>query len=237
MDSVIHHVWIGERLSLLEQLTLKLYQKQGFTPNLWAYDRIENVPDGVVIRDAEEILPRRTVFAFEPKYVSENFGTGSYSLWSDRFQLSVLQKFGGWYSQLDVACIKWPEDTEYYFSSDHFASEQGFDPSVMKVPQHAEFIPGCIKELEERVNQRTAGFGWCFSMEIMSRHIKNHGLWRFASSNVEQNGCLNYMTGTAVPSENTEFIHWWNALWSKELKNTPQPGSFYHKLLMEVGLI
>ncbi len=233
MDPVIHHVWIGERLSLLEQLTLKLYQKHGITPNLWAYDRIENVPDGVVIRDANEILPRRTVFAFQPKYDSDNFGVGSYSLWSDRFQLTVLQKFGGWYSQLDVACLKWPEETEYYFA----ALDEGFDPSVMKVPQHAEFIPECIKELEERVNQRTAGFGWCFSMEIMSRHIKNHGLMKFVSRNIEQNGCAKYMFGTAVPPESTKFIHWWNAVCPEDTKNDPVKGSFYHKLLMEVGLI
>ncbi len=185
------------------------------------------------MRDAEEILPRRTVFAFQPVYEQESFGAGSYSLWSDRFQLSVLQKFGGWYSQLDVACLKWPEETEYYFAS----LDEGFDPSIMKVPQNAEFIPGCIKELEERVNQRTAGFGWCFSMEIMARHIKNHGLLKFMSRNIEQNGCEKYMTGIAVPSENVEFIHWWNAVCPEDAKNNPVKGSFYHKLLMEVGLI
>jgi len=52
----IASLWIGERLSWLEQLCLKSFADAGHHITLYSYDPIENVPDGVETADAGEIL-------------------------------------------------------------------------------------------------------------------------------------------------------------------------------------
>jgi hypothetical protein len=233
----MHMVWIGNKLGLLEQLTIKLYQKQGLVPHLWSYnkDELEGVPEGTLLRDAEEILPKSSLFTFRFPNDPNNRGHGSFSHWSDRFQLTLLQKFGGWYSQLDVACLKMPVESEYFFVHHNSAI---VDVCVMKTPKNAPFIQPCLNELYDKVNETTTngGIHWELSMTIIGQHITKNDLSKFKSNNVAEHGCAKYMTHAAAPPENIEFIHWWNVM-CKDHKNNPKPGSFYHKLLQEVDLI
>lgn len=118
---IVHAVWIGDSLSLLEQLTIKLLQKNGHQVHLWCYDRIKNVPKDTVIRDASDILPKNSIFSFQgqPLPYIPNGGIGSLSHWSDQFQMKLLNIEGGIYTQLDVAYL-WPLDfTQEYMFVNH----------------------------------------------------------------------------------------------------------------------
>jgi hypothetical protein len=226
----VHLVWVGNKLSLIEQLTIKLFQKRELIPNLWVYDKVEGVPEGTCLRDAEEILPRTSLFKFK----HEERGS-AFAPWSDQFQLTVLQRYGGWYSQLDVACIKLPVDCDYYFALHQTTT---VDTCIMKAPKDAPFINNCIKELSEKINERTCNsFDWEDSMRIVGAHVQRNGLSNYISKNVASSGCSSYMHGTVGPATNVEFIHWWNAQCPLHLKNNPEKGSCYYRLLEEVGLV
>lgn len=69
----------------------------GFTFHLWAYDKkIAPVPFGVLLEDANEIIPEDRVFKYpENGQIDVKFGVGSYAGFSDIFRYKVLYEYGG----------------------------------------------------------------------------------------------------------------------------------------------
>jgi hypothetical protein len=229
-DQDIHFVWIGPELSLLEQLTIKLYQRQNMNPILWAFDEIKNVPEGVLMFDANEILPKSTLFTYR------NEGNGSsVSQWTDRFQLKLLQKYGGWYSQLDVACLRMPPVSNYYFV--HYDATL-VDVCFMRAPKDAPFLGACIRLLEQTINADSAMyFGWQDSMHIIGTGVAQFKLQNHCIARTFENGANTYMRSGMEPESKWDFIHWWNQRLTPTVKNDPMPGTFYYKLLKQVDLI
>ncbi|CAN5598692.1 hypothetical protein BH10PLA1_BH10PLA1_05790 [soil metagenome] len=123
----VHVVWIGPRLSLMERLTVKLLQFHGHLVNLWGYETIENVPEGTILRNADEILPKKSIFRFTgtPLSIIPNGGIGSMSHWSDQFQIKLLHQEGGLYTQLDVAFLQPLNFTSPYAFIPHNVTPEG----------------------------------------------------------------------------------------------------------------
>ena len=235
-DKIVHLVWIGESLSLMGQLTIKLLQRQGKIPHLWSYDDIKNVPDGVERRDAAEILPKESIFSFQGYHDGlENGGKGSVSHWSDMFQLMLLQKYGGWYSQLDVACMKFPEPCEYYFAR-HY--DHGIiNTFIMHMPKDAPFLNECIAELATKINKSTSSsFGWLDSMKIIGSHVYAK-LPQFISDKTFECGCRIFTDTNAMPNDEIEFVHWCNALCGTVRNGPVREDSLYYRLLKQEYLI
>ncbi|WP_339107546.1 hypothetical protein [Thioclava sp. GXIMD4216] len=93
-------LWIGGRLSWLEILCLKSFVDQGQKITLFSYGPIENVPDGVILRDGREILapdPQEGFLKYERK--------DSFALFADLFRLHMLAKCPGMiWVDTDVYC-------------------------------------------------------------------------------------------------------------------------------------
>ena len=81
---IINVLWIGQ-LSPLEQLCLKSFVAQGHSVHLYTYDRIDNVPQGVTLQDAAEILPPSNIFRNQL-----GKGKGSLAAFSDLFRYKLL---------------------------------------------------------------------------------------------------------------------------------------------------
>lgn len=241
----IHTLWIGDKLSLLECLTIKLLQKHNHTVNLWCYGNIENVPIGTILRDAREILPQDSIFRFigkPPLKGIPNNGIGSLSHWSDQFQLKLLYKYGGIYLQLDVACLR-PLDFKQEYT---FASNGGTDSLaafLMKCPVNSHFTDLAYQKLVKSVNPSTMHrLPWGASMNIMGNVLKRSmqnpqdyflSQKYFLDLGMRSNGP--FFESTPLP-EDVYIIHWSNATIHKH-KNTPIHGSIYHQLLLSVGLL
>src|SRR5205823_1893528 len=56
-NRIIQGLWIGPQLSIMEQLSIASFLRNGHDYHLYIYNELPNVPKGVVIRDASEILP------------------------------------------------------------------------------------------------------------------------------------------------------------------------------------
>jgi hypothetical protein len=236
MSIDVNCVWVGSRnFDILQLLSIKQYQKLGFTVNLWAYDHIDNTPDGVIIHDANEIMPHDSIFTFQRP---DHFGHGSPCHWSDIFQLKLLNKVGGWYSQLDVTCLKIPQLTEYYFAHhDETSSIHTVNTFIMKIPSKAPFLDKCIYEMETSINRDTISkIDWLHGMRIIGNHVFKNKLNRYISYNNRE--CANNKTYTKNYDrhiKNLEFIHWCNAVFKD--KNNPTPKSLYYNLLENNNLI
>lgn len=109
-------LWMEGPLSFLEQVCLKSFLDAGQHVKLYQYGEVQNVPEGVEITDANEILPR-TGFL-------KNERTGSPALHSDLFRYELLNKCDRTiWADTDAYCVKpfetpnghfygWESDTE-----------------------------------------------------------------------------------------------------------------------------
>ncbi len=92
-------LWIGGALSFLEQLCLVSFVHAGQSIRLYAYEDIPNVPDGVELADASDILPQTGFLRHER--------TGSPALHSDVFRYHLLAKSDRMiWADTDAYCVK-----------------------------------------------------------------------------------------------------------------------------------
>jgi len=237
MEKIVHMVWVGSGvLSLMSRLTVSLWIRRGFAPHIWSYGGLEDVPQGVVLRDAGEVIPRESLFTFQgyDKNIL-NGGKGSYAHWSDIFQMRLLRMHGGWYSQFDVAPLEVPE-CDYYFAAHGFPGV--VNTFVMRVPRGAPFLDACIIELESKVNASTASeMGWYDGMRIVGSHVASSGLGGFISPRAVECGCKMYAKGSRKPPAGVEFVHWCNSCCPGQDSLISSPSSFYCGLLRQEGFI
>ena len=102
-NPTIKTLWIGPRLSELESLSLRSFLHFGHEVELFQYEPVENVPRGVRLRDANEVLPVESIFHYEKKRSVAGFAN-----W---FRYSLLFDEGGIWVDTDVVCLR-PFDFE-----------------------------------------------------------------------------------------------------------------------------
>ena len=64
MADLIQSLWIGPRLTTMEQLTIRSFLEHGHEFRLYVYDRVDGVPEGTVVCDGNEVLPRSRIFTY-----------------------------------------------------------------------------------------------------------------------------------------------------------------------------
>jgi hypothetical protein len=96
-------LWVGKRLRWIERLAIQSYLDNGWRFQLYAYDDVENTPEGCELLDANAIIPRKDVFR-------EGFGSGlhagSVGAFSDLFRYRLLYERGGMWTDTDVINIR-----------------------------------------------------------------------------------------------------------------------------------
>lgn len=121
---LLHMLWVGGNLSNLEKLSLNSYVYHGYIPYLWTYDGISNAPEGVVLKNANEILPENKVFKFND----------SYAAFSNIFRYAVLSQQSGMWSDMDIVCLK-PSNA---LSNESFLVSENINK------EHERQINGCL---------------------------------------------------------------------------------------------
>jgi hypothetical protein len=241
-DNIVHMVWIGNKLPPLAILSIRLWQRYNITPYLWSYSSIENVPDGVVCKNASEIMPSDSMFTFEGDRENINLandGKGSYAHWSDIFQMTLLNEYGGWYSQLDVALLNLPTNRTYYFAN-HFMNRV-INTFVMKTPPNAPFIPKCLEHMNREINKITAiKIKWYDCMKIIGKYVyEEDPLKQYISNNVIECGLDLFVHYEHRPSNKIEFIHWCNSKCQdqNELIHKCHKKSLLYELLKQESIV
>ena len=108
----IQGLWIGDRLSPMEKISIKSFLTYGAPYHLYCFNSIEGIPEGTVIKDANEIIPKSFIDYKNFKY------PGSFS---NIFRYKLLLEKGGWWADLDTVALR-----QFTFSQDHvIMSEDG----------------------------------------------------------------------------------------------------------------
>ena len=114
---IIQGLWIGDKLSQYEFNSIKSYLNNEFEYHLYTYDKVENVPNGVIIKNANEIIPSCEIFDYE----------GSIAPFSDLFRYKLLYIKGNVWSDLDIYCVnKFIIDKDLLFVGERTIKEGAF---------------------------------------------------------------------------------------------------------------
>src|SRR5262249_4520867 len=141
----INALWIGQ-LSPVERLCLGSFAAQGHPVHLYAYDPIDNLPAGVTIQDATQILPREMIFKNQL-----GKGKGSLAAFSDLFRFKLMLDRGGWWVDADIFCLKPFDFTSPYV----FGFEgTGVASGAIKMPRGCKLAQRCF-DLASRVDPST----------------------------------------------------------------------------------
>ncbi len=98
MLPTIGTLWVGDALSWLEQLCLQSFLDHGHEVVLFKYEDVANVPSGVRIENANDILPADKII--------RHAKTGSPAYHADVFRLYMLQQTDYIWADTDALCTK-----------------------------------------------------------------------------------------------------------------------------------
>ena len=137
----LNALWFGDRLSYLEQLSIKTALALGHPYTVFSYspDKLSGVPDGAELRDAREVM----VDERRIKYLHGKFK----ALASDFFRYELLAQSRGYWVDLDLIFLK-PLNfkTEYVFGWEKIGSING---AVLKLPADSSML-STLRSIPER---------------------------------------------------------------------------------------
>ena len=131
MGPIIQSLWIGPSLSKLEILSIKSFIDNGHIYHLYTYDKVEGIPEGVEVKDGNEIISKNKIFRYK---------NGSISAFSNLFRFVLLYKKGGYWVDTDLICVKkLPfKENDIVISSEPYKDYKTSTPtsSLLKIPKN-----------------------------------------------------------------------------------------------------
>lgn len=166
--------WHGPPLGPLRLACLRSFLDHGHRFEIYTYEE-QQLPHGIVQRDANEIIPLDEVFHF----ANPHTGTQDLGPFSDLFRFKLLSERGGWWVDVDTICLSpdipvvpraWaqqiPEVNPAAIGPGQIAFEQG-DPLV------AELYERCLNLSRTAFHPREA-----LGPMLLSQVIEEKGLPR-----------------------------------------------------------
>lgn len=208
---IINALWIGT-LSPLERLCLKSFVIHGHRVHLYSYDPIANVPDGVVLQDAGQILPRSLIFQNQ-----NGKGKGSMAGFSDLFRYKLLLDRGGWWVDTDVFCLQ-PFDfaAPYVFG----AEDKPVASGVIKMPLGS---PLAQRRFELASQVRPDTIIWNELVMILERSVRELDLMKYVLpphvfSPIVWHEVPDYVRGkkSFIPGDESCAVHLYNEMWRRK---------------------
>lgn len=133
MNKIIQGLWVGPELSVMEQLSLASFLQNGHEYHLYVYDEPKHIPEGVMVKDANEILPATSIFQYQH--------SPSYAGFANFFRYKLVLERGGWWADTDIVCLRpfdFPEP--YVFSSEISQGVEVVTSGIFKCPAQSEVM-------------------------------------------------------------------------------------------------
>lgn len=260
MRETINGMWVGKKLTRMELLTIKSFQQHGHKFNLWVYDEIETqLPDDTILCDANDVIPFDDVFAY-----TSGGSAGSFAGFSDVWRFAFLYKFGGWYVDMDVCCLR-PFD----FQREILIRQNRFngDPTanIIRLPAKHPFAKAYSDMVSRLVVQSNVDF--YLPLSILGVCVAEYGMQQYFADYEQFVNILPYQPASYVKQNpklagfeqtwrqigrNTAELdqcplevllgrpyafHWGNERLQQEHidKNTPTPNSIYASMVERYG--
>ena len=144
----VNSFWGGAPLTRLEFLSLTSFVQNGARYNLYSYEDLPDLPEGVTLRDAREILPVERMFHYPAGMLNQ----GSPSGFTNLFRYTLLQRPGGWWVDTDVCCLRPFEATgdEFYLREETQSGELLVASCIFRAPVASCVLENCLQNLRAR---------------------------------------------------------------------------------------
>lgn len=135
-------MWVGERLSYLEVLCIKSFVDYGYDFHLYTYNDVEGVPDGVLVRDASDILPGDKVYLHKSGHPAPH---------SDKFRYRLIAKNANYvWVDTDAYCLKeFPQRDGYVFGWGNSLYRSFIFSGVLSFGEHSRALRDLIDFTED----------------------------------------------------------------------------------------
>lgn len=239
-DHIIHGLWIGSELSPLELLTLHSFTRHGHAFHLWVYEQPTNkLPVGVILQDANSIIPSNEVYCRKYEDPKHKIGKGSFgSPFSDLFRYKLLYDKGGWWVDMDVTCLlPFNFSDPYVFQSHPILTMIG---NVMKAPKGCPLMQAAYQQVRAECDENTTD--WLLPNKILNHYIKELGLSEFIRQDLGSSDWWPSVSPFILESktlpESWYCIHWMNEIWRTQNinKSDAVKSSAYDLLLTEYNI-
>ncbi len=240
---IIQSLWIGEKLSVMEQLSISSFVKNGHPFHLYVYDDIENIPHGTVVKDASKILTRDKFFKNKQEY--------SYGAISDIFRYKLILEKGNYWVDTDVICLMPIDDeSEYVFArakqrtlwsppEDTFQVES----CLIKAPSGSGIMEFCY---DQSIKKNPDEIVWGeIGPDLLKREVINFGLTKYVKGPnefcpIDWRDWRRYISGSIISTSidkvrmavyGTKAVHLWNEMW--RLNGVDKNNSFHERSIYE----
>jgi hypothetical protein len=216
MNETVNSLWIGETLSPLQIISINSFLKNGYHYNLYIYDEIDNIPEGVNILDGNDILDESEIFVY-----TTGFNKGSPSAFSNLFRYKLLYDHGGLWADTDMVLLKDFEIKDNFI----FISEFDIDHNIkittgIMYSKYAgiEVFKECIEEIY-RIDKRNIQHGdmgpILFDYKVKELDLEKYVLppEKFSFPNWDET--YKFIDGSEINKESIG-IHLWNARWKTD---------------------
>jgi hypothetical protein len=214
----VQGLWIGKSLPTLQQKCLESFLNLDHTVELYTYEEVLNVPPGVKIKRAEEIMPRSQIFQYQ---VGE--GKGSYSACSNLFRYLLLFEKGGIWVDLDIYALK-PLDYEadYVFASEtvRLETDRILASCFIKTPARSPLMAKCL-EIAQSVDPKKLEWGQVgpqlLTQQVKKFKLENYVLpsWEICPLGWDETELLTDPNLVWHPPRRAKAVHLVNEIWRR----------------------
>lgn len=218
-NRIIQSFWTGP-FTTMERLCAVSFLKNGHEFHLYAYEPLVGVPEGVVMKDANEIMPREKVSQFQhAQHIA------------DYFRVLLLLKRGGWYVDCDQICLMpFNFKSEYVFVKS--TKPHILETSPIKVPAESPLMQRYFEEISQMRPEELGTMGFqaigpeLFGRLVPELKLSQHALpritfdpvrWNNASKIVDPSVRFNICASYAV--------HLFHAIWNQGVQSWDHPTS------------
>jgi hypothetical protein len=231
----VQSLWIGNKLSPMEQISIASFLKHGHEYHLYTYNPIEGLPDGVILKDANDIIPLSL-------YDYNEFS--SLAAFSDFFRHKLLLEKGGWWVDTDIFCLRNFDFKEDYVFSSEVINTGGTSVTsgYIKAPANSPIMKFMWDECQ-KTNPKNIKWGDVGPALVkcgvdkfsLQKFVKNPEV--FCPINPWEIKKFIEPSGIDIPKV-SYAIHLWNEMWSKmnvDKREFPL-GSFYDNIRRELNV-
>lgn len=208
--SSVSSLWIGSPLSVYEEVSLKSFVREGFDVNLYTYEADLKVPEGVVVRDAREVVGAERVF--------ENpYQRGTWAGFANIFRYELIRAIDTLWVDTDVVALtsEIQSNQGYVFG---WESDDFINNAVLRAPRESAFSSALV---EQAAAINIGSFQWGdlgprlvsrvvkeFQLESLAQDrtafypIEFHNVWMLFDPDSRED--------VDAKLDQSQALHWWN---------------------------
>jgi hypothetical protein len=139
-DNRVVTLWVGDSLGRVERACLASMLRQGHPVTLYCYGTVANVPAGVLVADAGEIIAGDRILRYP---------NGSAALFSNRFRYELMRLGRGIWLDIDIYLLKPLDCTRPYLFG--YEAPGMINNAVLRIPSEAAILTRLLEPFEQRV--------------------------------------------------------------------------------------